>query len=121
MLTGSFLVVFAFLVVLSVINVFIVESYPMWAGPVLVNVSSLRIIIAFFIGSQSTVWITTKGFLTVFAVYAEVMIVASLGLPLLYFFGKRIRRWTAGHVAKREPEVKAAVDDSGSETSYHEV
>ena len=120
-LAGSFLVIFAFLVVLSVINVFVVESYPAWAGPVLVNVSSLRIIIAYFVGSQSTVWISTKGFLNVFAVYAEVMIVASLGIPLFYFFGKRIRRWTAGKIARRAPGTEtnrpAAGERGEGETS----
>ncbi|KAB5566134.1 major facilitator superfamily transporter [Coniochaeta sp. 2T2.1] len=98
LLFGSFLVIFGFLTILSVVNVFIVESYPMWAGPVLVNVSSLRIIIAFFLSSEATTWVTQKGFLNTFAIYAEVMIVVSLGIPLLYFFGKRIRVWTVGSV-----------------------
>ncbi|KAH8899837.1 MFS general substrate transporter [Thozetella sp. PMI_491] len=117
-LAGSFLIIFGFLVALSVINVFAVESYPMWAGPVLVNVSSLRIIIAFFVSSMTTEWISTKGFLNVFAVFGEVMIVAALGLPLLYFFGKRIRVWTAGKVEKKQAAKN--VDDWASEKSYFE-
>ncbi|KAG7286422.1 hypothetical protein NEMBOFW57_008732 [Staphylotrichum longicolle] len=71
LMVGSFLIIFGALVVLSVINVFVVESYPMWAGPVLVNVSSLRIIIAFFLSSKSTSWIAERGFLNTFIIYAE--------------------------------------------------
>jgi MFS family permease len=100
LLFGSFLIIFAFLTILSVVNVFIVESYPMWAGPVLVNVSSLRLIIAFFLSSQATAWIAEKGFLGTFAIYAEAIIVVSLGIPLLYFFGKKMRVWTAGRVSR---------------------
>jgi MFS family permease len=31
-LAGAFLIIFGFLATLSILNVFIVESYPMWAG-----------------------------------------------------------------------------------------
>lgn len=80
------------------INVFIVESYPQWAGPVLVNVSSLRIIIAYFFASLATTWVQEKGLLPTFVIYAEVMIVLVLFMPVMWFFGKRIRMWTAGKV-----------------------
>jgi MFS family permease len=113
LLVGSFLIIFGFLTVMSVLNVFIIESYPMWAGPVLVNVSSLRIIIAFFFATQATIWIMEKGPMQTFAIYAEVMIVLSLGIPLLYFFGKKLRRWTAGKVQEAQFE-KRALDDSNS-------
>ncbi|KXX80830.1 hypothetical protein MMYC01_201868 [Madurella mycetomatis] len=119
LLVGSFLLVFAFLVVLSVINVYVVESYPMWAGPVLVNVSSLRIIIAFFLSSKSTVWVAERGFLNTFVIYAEVMIVASIGVPILYLFGKRIRQWTAGKVqrvdASGDKALEKPIEDDASE------
>ncbi|KAK3303116.1 major facilitator superfamily domain-containing protein, partial [Chaetomium strumarium] len=119
LMLGSFLIIFGSLVVLSVINVFVVESYPMWAGPVLVNVSSLRIIIGFFVSSKSTSWIAQRGFLNTFVVYAEVMIVASLGVPLLYFFGRKLRQWTAGRVQKKivGDSAEKELDDSASEKS----
>ncbi|KAI1840992.1 hypothetical protein JX265_012869 [Neoarthrinium moseri] len=97
-LLGSFFVIFAFLTVLTVVNVFVVESYPRWAGPVLVNVSSIRIIIAFFLSSEVTTWVAEKGVLNTFAIYAEALLVLSLGIPVLYFTGKKIRIWTAGSV-----------------------
>ncbi|KAK3904236.1 major facilitator superfamily domain-containing protein, partial [Staphylotrichum tortipilum] len=118
LMVGSFLIIFGSLVVLSVINVFVVESYPMWAGPVLVNVSSLRIIIAFFLSSKSTSWIAERGFLNTFVIYSEVIIVVSLGIPLLYFFGRKLRRWTAGsvHVVPSGVSEKE-VEDSTSDRS----
>lgn len=115
LLFGSFLVIFAFLTVMTVLNVFIVESYPMWAGPVLVNVSSLRIITAFFLASEVTTWVAEKGLLGTFVIYAEVMIVVSLGIPALFFGGKKLRQLTAGSVRAKMPAKM--VDDSMSERS----
>ncbi|KAI6272230.1 hypothetical protein MCOR27_005317 [Pyricularia oryzae] len=97
-LTGSFLIIFGYLTTLTLANVFAIESYPMWAGPVLVNVSSMRIMIAFFMASQATSWVQTKGAMATFAIYGETLIVVSLGIVVLFFFGKKIRSWTAGKV-----------------------
>lgn len=83
------------------VNVYIVESYPQWAGPVLVNVSSMRIIIAYFLASLATTWAAQKGMLATFAIYAETMIVVSLFIPVLWFTGKKLRMWTGGRVKKR--------------------
>lgn len=74
--------------------------------PVLVNVSSLRIIIAFFLASRATVWVAEMGMLKTFSIYAEVMILLSLGIPLFYFFGKRMRSWTAGSINKTKLKEK---------------
>ena len=115
LMAGSFLIIFGALVVLSVINVFVVESYPMWAGPVLVNVSSLRIIIAFFVSSKSTAWIAERGFLNTFVIYAEIIIVVSLGVPALYFFGRKLRQWTAGRVQRAASDIlEKDLEDSES-------
>lgn len=112
LLFGSFMIIFGFLTLMTTINVFIVESYPQWAGPVLVNVSSLRIIIAFFLASEATTWVATKGLLNTFVIYAEAMIVIALFIPALWFFGKKIRQWTSGQV-KGRPN-KRDVDDAAS-------
>ncbi|KAG6361451.1 hypothetical protein INS49_009678 [Diaporthe citri] len=82
LLLGSFLIIFGFLCLMVTINVFIVESYPQWAGPVLVNVSSLKIIIAFFFASLATTWVAQKGLLATFVIYAETMIVISMFMPV---------------------------------------
>ncbi|KAI0129816.1 major facilitator superfamily domain-containing protein [Xylariales sp. AK1849] len=105
LLLGSFFIIFGFLMLLSVINVYVVESYPMWAGPVLVNVSSIRIIIAFFLSSEVTTWVIEKGIMGTFAIYAEAIIVLSLGIPILYLTGKKIRVFTAGRVKENGEEL----------------
>lgn len=114
-LLGGFFLIFGFLTVLTVSNVFVVESYPQWAGPSLVNVNSMKIIISFFLSSQITTWVAEKGVLNTFAIYAEALIVLSLGVPVLYLTGKRIRIWTAGNVKKhRDVESLKKVDTNGS-------
>lgn len=106
LLLGLFLVLLSFLCTMITINVFIVESYPQWAGPVLVNVSSLRLIIGFFFGSLATTWVQQKGLLPTMVIYAEVMIVVLLIMPVLFFYGKKIRMFTAGKVkADRRGDV----------------
>lgn len=74
----------------------------------LVNVSSLRLIVAFFLASQATTWVAMHGLQAVYAVFAEVMLVLSLGIPALYFFGKRLRQWTGGMVHGVKKEKKRA-------------
>lgn len=80
----------------------------------LVNVSSLRLIISFFLASQATVWVAERGLLAVFAMYAEIMLVLSLGIPALFFFGKRLRQWTGGKVQGVKKEKKKAPDSPAS-------
>lgn len=108
-LLGLFLILFSFLCTMITINVFIVESYPQWAGPVLVNVSSLRLIIGFFFGSLATTWVQEKGLLPTFVIYAETMIVVLLIMPILFFYGKKIRTYTAGKV-KESSKSKGDAD-----------
>lgn len=100
LLLGSFFVVLGFLCIMIAVNVYIVESYPQWAGPVLVNVSSMRIVIAFFLASEATSWVAEKGLLATFAIYAETMIVIGLCIPVLWFTGRKLRMWTGGKVKK---------------------
>jgi len=113
LLLGAFLIIYGFMAVAAVVDVLVVESYPAWAGAVLANVSSLRIVVAFFFANQAMTWVMHKGLLATYAIYAEIMIVVSLGIPVLYFFGKRFRSWTAGHVYGVRLE-KRIVDDGGS-------
>ncbi|KAK2063692.1 major facilitator superfamily transporter [Colletotrichum caudatum] len=114
LLLGNFLIIFAYLTMMTILNVFIVESYPQWAGPVLVNVSSMRIVIAFFLASKATVWIAESGPIATFAIYAEALIVLSLGLPVFHFWGKRLRQLTAGSVKGKQSEKEKAFDDGAS-------
>lgn len=108
-----------FLVALSVLSantimaVYAVESYPQIPGyvcalvssltnfhrPILVNVSSFRCIIGFAMSFKATTWVEDLGFLVSFSIYAGVLAFFSLMLPIFYFYGKRMRRWTSGTVA----------------------
>ncbi|KAK8857238.1 MFS-type transporter [Apiospora arundinis] len=102
LLLGSFFILSGALTSLTLVNAFVIESYPQWAGPVLTNVSSLRIFVSFFFSSQVTTWIEQNGNLAVFAGgFATMLLVTSLGIPVIFFTGKRLRGWTSGVIAKK--------------------
>ena len=90
-------------------NTYVVESYPEWAGPVLVNVASLRNIIGFGCSFRTTVWIAKLGFMRMFGLYAGLIAVMSLGLVPMYFYGRSISRYCGRYVVRRE-----AADRGGS-------
>lgn len=50
---------------------------------------------------RATAWIEQRGFLGSFGIYAGVLGASMLFLPIMYFYGKRIRQWTAGTVKTR--------------------
>ncbi len=55
-------------------------------------------------------WIEDIGFFESFGIYSAALAFASLGLPLVYIYGKRIRSWTAGQL---EPAVIKKIEDDG--------
>jgi len=67
-------------------------------SPVLVNVSSFRCIIGFAMSFRATEWINDRGFFGSFGIYAAVLAGLSMLLPVMYLYGKKIRKWTAGTV-----------------------
>lgn len=68
-------------------------------SPVLVNVSSFRLIVGFIMSFKATQWVQDIGFLASFGIYGGTLAASCLGLPIVYFYGKRIRAWTAGSLA----------------------
>jgi hypothetical protein len=69
-------------------------------SPVLVNVSSWRLIVGFAMSFKATDWVQDMGFLAGFGVYSAALAAASIiGLPIVYIYGKRIRDYTAGRLA----------------------
>lgn len=98
LLSSIFMLSFSFLASSTIVFVYIVESYPQWAGPVLVNVSSFRCIIGFILSYRVTVWVDDRGFLGSFAIYSGVLAGLAMLLPVLFLFGKSIRRFTSGTV-----------------------
>ncbi|CAN8100481.1 unnamed protein product [Discula destructiva] len=98
LLVGIFFIGFSFLTANSLFAVYLVESYPAYAGPVLVNVSSLRLIVGFALSFKATSWVESLGFMKSFAIYSGALAAATLGLPFVYFYGKRIRAFTGGRL-----------------------
>ncbi|KAH9887514.1 major facilitator superfamily transporter [Xylariomycetidae sp. FL2044] len=96
LLLGHLLTAAGALTVVSVVNTFVIESYPQLAGPVLVNLSSLRIILTFATGSRATIWIQQLGPMKLMCIYVGLLCFSALGLPVLFFYGKKFRVWTAG-------------------------
>lgn len=45
---------------------------------------------------DATSWVEQLGFLKSFGIYSGALGIAALGWPLVYFYGKRIRAFTAG-------------------------
>lgn len=45
---------------------------------------------------NATTWVEDMGFLESFGIYSGALGITALGLPLVYFYGKRIRAFTAG-------------------------
>ncbi|KAI1502292.1 major facilitator superfamily transporter [Biscogniauxia marginata] len=108
MLLGNTFLLAGALTTASVVNSFVIESYPQMPGPVLVNVSSLRIIISFGTASQATVWVQQVGPAGLFGAYSVMLVIVALGIPALFFYGKKMRKLTAGSVGK-------AVEKDGDE------
>ncbi|KLU82935.1 hypothetical protein MAPG_02002 [Magnaporthiopsis poae ATCC 64411] len=102
-LVGIFFIGFGFLTANALFAVYLVEAYPAYAGPVLVNVSSFRLIVGFIMSFKATQWIQDIGFLRSFGIYGGALALSCLGLPFVYFYGKRIRAWTAGTLAPSQP------------------
>ncbi|KAK1965076.1 major facilitator superfamily transporter [Colletotrichum sublineola] len=104
-LVSIFLVGFGLLTANTIFAVYLVESYPKYAGPVLVNVSSARLIVGFIMSFNVTTWIEQLGFFKNFGIYSAALAGVSMLLPIMYKYGKPMRAWTAGRL---EPSVKPA-------------
>ncbi|KAH8900625.1 major facilitator superfamily transporter [Thozetella sp. PMI_491] len=109
LLVGFFLIGFGGLTMNTLVSVYLVESYPNKAGPVLVTMSSFRLIAGFLISFKSADWILQLGFMKTFAIYSGIMALFSFMLPGIYAYGKRMRIWS---VRKFDKESMA---DSGIE------
>ncbi|KAI9662568.1 MAG: hypothetical protein M1821_008735 [Bathelium mastoideum] len=107
LLFGIFFIAFAFLATVTITSVYVVESYPEWAGPVLVNVSSFRCIIGFAFAFKVSDWVQDRGYFGCFGIYAGVLAILALGLPVVYLTGKRIRKYTGRFVG-----IETSADDS---------
>ncbi|ERT00547.1 hypothetical protein HMPREF1624_03921 [Sporothrix schenckii ATCC 58251] len=112
LLLGPTLLALAMVLALVGGSVFLMESYPVWAGPCLAHANSWRFVAAFFLQGTTASFVAREGALEVWAVYAEILIVASLGLPALFFGGRWLRTWAAGTVSGSSEDT-SAVGDGG--------
>ncbi|KAK2067333.1 hypothetical protein P8C59_001084 [Phyllachora maydis] len=110
-LGSIFLIAFGFLTATTLFSVYLVESYPVYAGPVLVNVASIRLCVGFAMSFRATQWIQDMGFFKSFAIYTGALVLACLGLPFVYIYGRRIRAWTAGQLGPAESMMEHEFDD----------
>lgn len=55
---------------------------------------------------DATTWVEQIGFMKSFSIYAGALAFMTLGLPLVYIYGKRIRAFTAGKLNKTYTEDK---------------
>ncbi|KAH8662280.1 major facilitator superfamily transporter [Xylariales sp. PMI_506] len=95
LLAGLFLLCFGSGTCNTVLSVYIVESYPNFAGPVLVIFSSLRLMVGFGFTFKATAWIKALGFMAVFSIYAVAIFAVSAVGILIYIYGKGIRAWAS--------------------------
>lgn len=86
--------------------------------PVLVNVSSFRLIIGFAMAFDATTWVEHIGFMKCFSIYAGVQALLTLGLPLVYFYGKRIRRYTGGKLDAAYIEQVTGFDEEAKAPTF---
>ncbi|KAJ2901908.1 hypothetical protein MKZ38_001260 [Zalerion maritima] len=111
-LIAVFLIGFGLLTANTIFSVYLIESYPQFAGPVLVNVSSSRLIVGFATSFDVTRWIQDIGFFKTFGLYSLALTVACLFLPLVYIYGKRIRAWTSGRLEVGGSNKEKELDDA---------
>ncbi|OBT64191.1 hypothetical protein VE03_06877 [Pseudogymnoascus sp. 23342-1-I1] len=93
-LVGAALLNFSFLTINIVGSVYCVESYPKWAGPVLVNVASFRNIIGFAFTFGVADWVQVRGYMGCFGIFAGCIAVLAIPLPFMWKYGKAMRKKT---------------------------
>lgn len=71
-------------------------------SPVLVTMSSFRLIAGFLISFKAADTILALGYLKTMAIYSGIMLLFSIMLPWVYKYGKRMRLWSAGFLEKEE-------------------
>lgn len=54
---------------------------------------------------DATTWVENLGFLKSFGIYSGALGITALGLPLVYFYGKKIRAFTAGNLGANTAPV----------------
>lgn len=85
---------FAFLGVNTVAITYVVDSWPMQAGPLLLNVAAGRGFLSFGLSFATVPWVTSQGYDGSMKIFAIVCGVFSLLVIPCYIFGEKIRKWS---------------------------
>jgi MFS family permease len=98
-LAGLGLMTFGFLGCNTVGAVYILEVYPEMAGAALLNIASIRYIIAFFLSFRIAEWIIEYGYFKSFLIYAAPMGLFTLMIPFLWYFGPAWKKRFPGRLS----------------------
>lgn len=79
--------------------------------------SSFRLIAGFLISFKAADWILALGYLKTFGIYSAIMAFFSLMLPAVYFYGKRMRLWSAGQFETSSARLASQQEGNMSMTS----
>jgi len=98
-LTGLGLMTFGFLGCNTVGAVYVLEVYPEMAGAALLNIASIRYIIAFLLSFRIAEWIIEYGYFKSFLIYAAPMGLFTLMIPFLWYYGPAWKRRFPGRLS----------------------
>ncbi|KAG5946486.1 hypothetical protein E4U53_006587 [Claviceps sorghi] len=100
-LVGLGMIAFAFLATNTIGIVYVLESHPHLAGPSLVNIASFRCLIAFVLSFRVSEWVADLGYLKTFVIYAGILAIFMLFIPVIYVWGAGWRKQSPAESTKR--------------------
>ncbi|KAI1339336.1 MFS general substrate transporter [Xylariaceae sp. FL0016] len=112
---GVFLLGFGGMTIQTLIAVYLVECYPLFAGPVLVTVSSMRLVLGFALNFRATSWVKNIGFFQAFSIYSGCFVGVAIFMPLIFIYGRRIRHWATVRLGAAGPGERVKSRDKGLE------
>jgi len=103
-------IAFGFLGCNSIGAVYVLECFPHLAGPALVNIASIRWIIAFFLVCWVPDWVLSLGYFKTFMIYTAIISALSLTIPVVYYYGPIWRNMLPSESVGASQEDRAAAE-----------
>jgi len=104
------MIAFGFLGCNSIGAVYVLECFPHLAGPALVNIASIRWIVAFFLVCWVPDWVLDLGYFKTYMIYTAIIAALSLTIPIVYYYGPIWRDMLPSESVGASLEDKAAAD-----------
>lgn len=98
-LAGLGLMAFGFLGANTVGAVYVLELYPDMGGSALLNIASIRYIVAFILSFRISIWVVSLGYFGSFLIYCIPMCVFAGLLPLLWYYGPALKKRLPGRAS----------------------